>query len=446
MTDDIDRDRPQTEPSPPALNLAPAPHLTPVPDQATPPDQTVPGTVERPAGRAQLTLLVAGICMPVLGSALISPVLPQMQRHFHNTPGSDVLVPMVVALPGLFLALSAPLLGSVADRTNRKALLLIAVALYAVVGSAPLYLASLVAIAVSRVLLGACEGVILICCTSLIGDYWTGARRAKYLSVSTLATSLAATAFLAVGGVLGVSGWRTPFWMYVLPLLLLVPMARLLWQPPRTSTPGVGTRLEPLPRRQVLVPCLVTLFGGLYFFTLVVELPFILDGIGIHSTAAVGTISAVMALATAAGSALFPRLAARPARVLVPLEFAGVAVGLATVFATGALPVVVTGAIITGFSTGVMLPTLLVWAIHRLNYSQRGRGTGWWSGALNLGQFFCPLVVAGLSTASGGLQPALGVLALAAALLAATVLLGLRHQHDPLDPSPGEPVTAPAAP
>ncbi|MER7477487.1 MFS transporter [Streptomyces sp. NPDC126510] len=153
-----------------------------------------------------------------------------------------------------------------------------------------------------------------------------------------------------------------------------------------------------------------------------------------------------MALATAAGSALFPRLAGRPARVLVPLEFAGVAIGLATVFATGALPVVVAGAIITGFSTGVMLPTLLVWAIHRLSFTQRGRGTGWWSGALTLGQFFCPLVVAGLSAAAGGLQPALAVLAVAAALLAATVLLGLRRRNDPLTPSHGEPVTAPVGP
>ncbi|MFF9042057.1 MFS transporter [Streptomyces sp. NPDC014892] len=430
MTDAIDRDRPQTELSPTS------------PDQATAPDQAVHMPAGRSAGRAQLALLVTGICMPVLGSALIAPVLPQMQRHFHDTPGSDVMVPMVVALPGLFLALSAPLLGFVADRTNRKTLLLIAMALYAVVGSAPLLLDSLMAINISRVLLGACEGVILICCTSLIGDYWTGARRARYLSISTLATSLAATVFLAIGGLLGVSGWRTPFWMYVLPLLLLVPMARLLWQPPRTGAPGVKTRLEPLPRRLVLVPCLISLVGGVYFFVLVVELPFVLDGIGIRSSATVGTVSAVMALATAAGSALFPRLAGRPARVLVPLEFAGVAIGLATVFATGALPVVVAGAVITGFSTGVLLPTLLVWAVHRLSHSQRGRGTGWWSGALTLGQFFSPLVVAGLSAAAGGLRPALAVLAVLAALLAATVLLGLRRQNDPLAPSPGEPATA----
>ncbi|MDX3284035.1 MFS transporter [Streptomyces scabiei] len=88
--------------------------------------------------------------MPVLGTALIAPVLPQMQRHFADTPGSDVLVPMVLALPGLLLALSAPLAGFFADRTNRKMLLLIAMGLYAVVGSAPLYLGSLTAIAVSE--------------------------------------------------------------------------------------------------------------------------------------------------------------------------------------------------------------------------------------------------------------------------------------------------------
>ncbi|MFF9808412.1 MFS transporter [Streptomyces coeruleorubidus] len=434
MTDAIDRDRPQTKLSPTS------------PDQATAPDQAVHTPAGRPAGRAQLALLLTGICMPVLGTALIAPVLPQMQRHFAGTPGSDVLVPMMLALPGLLLALSAPLAGFFADRTNRKMLLLIAMALYAVAGSAPLYLGSLEAIAVSRVLLGACEGVIMTCCTTLIGDYWSGARRAKYLSLSTLVTALAATVFLAIGGLLGVSGWRTPFWMYVVPLLLLVPMARLLWQPPRTGAPGVRTRLEPLPRRQVLVSSLVTLFGGVFFFVLVVELPFILDGIGIHSTATVGIISAVMALATAAGAALFPRLSGQPARVLVPLEFVGVAIGLTTVFVTVALPVVVAGAMITGFSTGLLLPTLLVWAVHGLSYTQRGRGTGWWGGALTLGQFFTPLVVAGLSAAAGGLRPALAALAVVAALLASAVLLGLRRQHDPLTPSPSEPVPAPVAP
>ncbi|MFF4783427.1 MFS transporter [Streptomyces griseorubiginosus] len=417
MTDALDRDRARTVPPPVA------------------PEHAAGAPEGRRAGPAQLGLLLAGICLPVLGSTLIAPVLPQMQRHFAATPGNGVLVPMVLALPGLFLALTAPLAGFFADRTNRKLLLLTAMGLYCVVGSAPLYLGPLPAIAASRVLLGACEGVILTCCTTLIGDYWSGARRAKYLSLSTLASSLAATVFLALGGLLGVSGWRTPFWMYVLPLLLVVPMARLLWQPPRTTSPGGRAALDPLPRRLILVPCLVTLFGGLFFFLLVVELPFVLDGIGIESTATVGAVGAVMALATASGAALFPRLAGRPARVLVPFAFAGTAVGLVVVFATGAVPVVVVGAVITGFSTGLLLPTLLVWAVHRLGYTQRGRGTGWWSCALTFGQFLTPLVVAGLSAPAGGLRPALGVLALGAAALAGAVLLGQRSNDEPLTPA-----------
>ncbi|GAA2314174.1 MFS transporter [Streptomyces hawaiiensis] len=417
MTDALDRDRPRTMPPPVA------------------PDHAATAPEGRRAGPAQLGLLLAGICLPVLGSTLIAPVLPQMQRHFAATPGSDVLVPMVLALPGLFLALTAPLAGFFADRTNRKLLLLTAMGLYAAVGSAPLYLGPLPAIAASRVLLGACEGVILTCCTTLIGDYWSGARRAKYLSLSTLASSLAATVFLALGGLLGASGWRTPFWMYVLPLLLVVPMARLLWQPPRTTSPGGRAALDPLPRRLILVPCLVTLFGGLFFFLLVVELPFVLDGIGIKSTATVGAVGAVMALATASGAALFPRLAGSPARVLVPFAFAGTAVGLLVVFATGKVPVVVSGAVITGFSTGLLLPTLLVWAVHRLGYTQRGRGTGWWSCALTFGQFLTPLVVAGLSAAAGGLRPAIGVLAVGAAALSGAVLLGQRGNDEPLTPA-----------
>jgi MFS family permease len=68
------------------------------------------------AGFVQLVLLLAGVCMPALGATLIAPVLPQMGRHFSGTPGSDVLVPMVLALPALFLALTSPFAGLFADK------------------------------------------------------------------------------------------------------------------------------------------------------------------------------------------------------------------------------------------------------------------------------------------------------------------------------------------
>src|SRR6478609_1720194 len=193
----------------------------PAPTALTRPGSVSP-TADRRAGLAQLILLLAGSCMSVLGAVLIAPVLPQMAEAFAGTPGVDVLVPIVLTVPALLIGLTAPFAGVIVDRVDRKRLLLIAMVAYAIFGTAPLYLNSLGAIVGSRVLVGICEAAIMTCCTTLIGDYWSGPRRARYLGLQTLVAALSATVFLAVGGILGGEGWRTPFWLYTVALLLAV--------------------------------------------------------------------------------------------------------------------------------------------------------------------------------------------------------------------------------
>jgi MFS family permease len=387
---------------------------------------------ERAAGLPQLVLLLAASCLSVLGAVLIAPVLPQMAQDFAVTPGVGVLVPVVLTVPALVIGLTAPFAGFIADKIDRKRVLLIAMVAYSIVGTAPLYLDSLGSIVGSRVLLGICEAAIMTCCTTLIGDYWSGARRAKYLGLQTLVAALSATLFLAVGGVLGASGWRTPFWLYVVAVLLVIPMARLLWQPARPGA-ALHRHLEPVPWRMLLAPCLVTLFGGVVFYALIVQLPFVLSGVGVTSTATIGGISAVMSLATAAGAVVFARLSRFTPRVLLPIEFGLSAVGLVIVFATTAVPVIAIGAVLTGLGTGMLLPTLLTWAVNRLTFEQRGRGTGLWTGTLFVGQFLSPIILVAIGAGAGGLQPALGVLGVLAAVMAAVTLFAVRRNNEPLN-------------
>ena len=163
----------------------------------------VRSATERTAGLPQLVLLLAASCLSVLGAVLIAPVLPQIAQEFAGTAGVDVLVPIVLTAPSLVIGLTAPFAGFIADKIDRKRVLLIALVVYAVVGTAPLYLGSLQSIIISRVLLGVCEAAIMTCCTTLIGDYWSGPRRSKYLGLQTLVASISATVFLALGGALG---------------------------------------------------------------------------------------------------------------------------------------------------------------------------------------------------------------------------------------------------
>jgi MFS family permease len=393
--------------------------------------------LERIAGLPQLVLLLAASCLSVLGAVLIAPVLPQMAQDFAGMPGVDVLVPIVLTVPALVIGLTAPFAGFIADKIDRKRVLLIAMVAYSVVGTAPLYLDSLQAIIGSRVLLGICEAAIMTCCTTLIGDYWAGAQRARYLGLQTLVAAISATVFLAVGGVLGTSGWRTPFWLYVVAVLLVIPMARLLWQPARPGEAlgqsALRRNLEPLPWRQLLAPCLVSLFGGIVFYALIVQLSFVLTGVGVTSTAVIGGISAAMSLATAAGAVVFGRLSGHTPRALLPVEFGLSAVGLVVVFGSTAVPVIAIGAVLTGLGTGMLLPTLLTWAVNRLHFEQRGRGTGLWTGTLFVGQFLSPIILAAIGAGVGGLQPALGVLGVLAAVMAAVTLVAVRRNNEPLN-------------
>jgi MFS family permease len=393
-------------------------------------------TSDRAAGPAQLALLLAGSCLSVLGAVLIAPVLPQMTDHFAGVAGSEVLVPVVLTVPALLIGLAAPFAGFIVDALDRKRLLLVAMVLYSVFGTAPLYLQSLGAIIGSRVLVGLCEAAIMTCCTTLIADYWSGSRRSRYLGLQTVLASISAAVFLGVGGALGAAGWRTPFWLYTVAVLLAVPMARLLWQPARRpATPG--RKLPAVPWRDLLVPCAVTLFGGIVFYALIVQLSFVLDDAGVGSTATIGALSALMSVATAAGSLAFAKLSGQTPRRLLPIAFGLSATGLAIVAATGSVPVITAGAMLTGAGTGLLLPTLLTWAINRLTFDQRGRGTGLWTGALFIGEFFCPLLIAGIGAGAGGLRPALGVLAALAAVLAAVTLVIVPRTAEPLNVTHG---------
>lgn len=388
-----------------------------------------PVSSARTAGVPQLVLLLFGSCMPVLGAVLLSPVLPRMSAHFAATPGSEVLVPVVLTIPALFIALGAPFAGAVVDRFDRKRLLIAGMVAYSVFGTAPLYLESLQAILASRVLVGVCEAAIMTCCTTLIADYWSGRRRVRYLGLQAAVTTVSATVFFALGGLLGANDWRTPFWLYAAAALAALPMAFLLWQPAAADR---GER-QPWPLRALALPTVVSVVGGVVFYTLIVQLSYVLDGVGVTDPAAIGGITAVMSLATAIGAGLFARAASLGARTLLIAEFALSGVGLLLVFATASVPVIVAGAVVTGFATGVLLPTLLTWSVNRLPFPQRGRGTGMFTSALFLGEFLSPLLVSALIAATGSLAAALAVIGVASLGLAALVLTVLAVPAAPLN-------------
>ncbi|PRY48706.1 putative MFS family arabinose efflux permease [Geodermatophilus tzadiensis] len=378
----------------------------------------------RPAGRPQALVLLLSSCLAVLGAVLLAPVLPRIQDAFAGTPGVEALTPIVLTAPALVIGLTAMIAGRIVDRVGRKRLLVGSLVAYAFVGTAPLWLPSLELIVASRVLLGLTEAAIMTCCTTLLADYFHGSQRERYFGLQVVFTTVAATVFFGVGGALGAADWRTPFWLYAVSLPLALAAAKLVWQPaPQAQAAARAEKLPALPWRRLAAPIGVSLVGGLVFYVLIVQLSFKLDDIGVESTAVIGAASAIASVGTAVGGILFGRLAKRGPAVLVPLAFALSGVGIVGLGLSSAVPAVIAFAVVTGLGNGLILPSLLTWALGSLSFEQRGRGTGIWTSAFFIGQFVCPLVVLALTGALGGLGTALAVLGAVSLVAAAGVRL-----------------------
>ncbi|MEU6356751.1 MFS transporter [Streptomyces sp. NPDC047072] len=367
-----------------------------------------------PAHALRVTLLMAGSCLPILGAVLIAPVLPKMQDHFASVPGAKALVPLALTVPALALALLAPFAGVIVDRLGRKRLLVVATLLYAVFGTAPLWLSSLGAIIASRALVGVAEAAIMTCCTTLIGDYYSGQRRVKYLALQTMCASASATVFFAVGGAVGSAGWRVPFFVYAVSLVLAPLMATALPSPAARAATVRARR--PFPWRQLSGICALTSFGAMVFYTVPVEMAYLLDDLGVESSGVIGLATAVASAATVCGAVLFARLKRAPDPML-PGVLAVCAVGFGVMFLAGNAGVLVVGAVVNCVGTGVLLPALLTSAMSRLAFEDRGRGTGLWMAAFFGGEFVCPLVLLGGEAVVGSLAGAVGVLGVCSGLV-----------------------------
>ena len=395
-----------------------------VPPQPSPPTvdaaATPPVPVSGAAHRLRVTLLMAGSCLPILGAVLIAPVLPKMQDHFETVPGAKALVPLALTIPALALALLAPFAGVIVDRLGRTRLLVVATSLYAVFGTAPLWLDSLGGIIASRALVGVAEAAIMTCCTTLIGDYYTGGRRVKYLALQTICASASATVFFVLGGAAGSAGWRAPFWVYAVSLALAPLMATVLPDPATRPTPSPVDAQRPFPVRQMAGVCALTFFGAMVFYTVPVEMSYLLDDLGVENSGAIGLATAIAGAATVAGALTFARLKRSP-DPLLPAVLALCAVGFGAMFLAGNAPMLVAGAVINCVGTGMLLPALLTTAMSRLAYEDRGRGTGLWTAAFFGGEFLCPLVLLAAESAVGSLAAAVGLLGLTTALVATTL-------------------------
>jgi len=354
-----------------------------------------------PPEAARVLTLLSVIMLTMMTGTAVAPALPGIAEHFAGESSAGLLARLLLTVPSLAVAVAAPGVGWLLDRFGRKRILLVAIAVYTVTGTAGAWLYSLRAIIASRALLGLTVAATTTAAVTLIGDYYAGAARNRLLGLLGATGGLSGMLFLLVGGALAEYSWRAPFLLYASAIVIFVAVARVLEEPTAetrgASDPGQETGDRGARGRFVLLVVVLYVFAfavQIAFYSIPAHLPFYLVALGVTAPQLAGVALAVTTVFASAVALAFPRLRARLRRATVAaLQLLFLGAGLVMVARARSYTEVLVAMVVVGAPMGLNFPNLMEWLLGEAPPALRGRAIGGLNTAIFLGQFLSPVLL-----------------------------------------------------
>jgi len=370
---------------------------------------TDPGTAP-PYAVAKLAILAGGNIMMTLMISSVLPATGAIARHFSTIGNADLRAQFILLAPYIPFIFASPLSGVVIQKCGRRWPLLAVFALYAVAGSAELFIDNFWPLAIARIALGAAGGAITTIVMTLAGDYFTGAKRTWAVTIVGLSPALGAVAVIAVSGILvDRGGWHMAFAPYLVSIPILIAAFFVITEP--TSLAHSAAESAALPKTFPGL-CLVSMAVACLAVMAVVQLPFLLAAIGAHSATLASIIMLVSTIVAVGSAFMYPvfRRYLSVTNVLVFLLGCSTICFLLLCLAKSLL-VVTFALLIAGPPSGLMITHFSAVTIESVSPAARGRALGLINSSISLGQLLIPFVSEPLR-ARLGIQPMFGVLAI----------------------------------
>lgn len=343
----------------------------------------------------RLLILLAAGSLTTMAGAVVTPVLPEVIQQLNLDP---VLAGNLVSMHCLTIALFSPVLGIVADRYSRLAVLIPALVCYAIFGVAGALMQNFWPLLLTRALLGAATGGIAAASLGLLSNLYEEPQRTQAIGYATGALTVTGIIYPLLGGWLGSAGWQNAFYLYAIGIILAIFAKGIL---PETQHSGKTKTLDGQKLAQVLkhshtlwllltVSLMsATMYGFRIYLPLYLKANFqtgpVVNGIVLASTA-IG-VAAVSALGVS-------RLTRKwSLEQVIALGCGLMAAMMAGIPQLNHLNLIVPAAIVCGMGFGLILPSLYA-ALAQLSPAQmRSSVLAAGTGAGFLGQFLAPIII-----------------------------------------------------
>jgi ACDE family multidrug resistance protein len=334
----------------------------------------------------------------ILSNTLVGPAIPDILEAFDQPDARAGFFVAAGTLPGIVMA---PVIGVLADRFGRRAVLVPCLASFGIFGLLSALAPTFPALLALRLCQGIGSAGLINLAVVLIGDHWTGLERARLVGQNAAILTLSLAVFPPLGGALTeLGGWRLSFAPYALGLATAVLIYRRL--DANRPTHGVTVRAQLHGARSAVRQHDVIGSTTIGFVIFMLIFGLFLTAMPVHlesefglSAGQRGLVIAIPAITSTMAALRLGRLRARVGAVAllsgaaVLFTIAFVVIGLA-----GTLPVLFAAALLYGLGEGVFIPTLQDIVAGSSSPEQRGAVVAVWVGSARAGQTAGPLLAA----------------------------------------------------
>jgi predicted MFS family arabinose efflux permease len=372
---------------------------------------------------ASASLLLATV-LPVLAFVGLTPILPQIEAHFHAQAGASFIVRILVSVIGPTVIVGAPLAGLLATRFGERRVVIWATVSFGLAGSVAYVLDNLYAILASRIIVGLSIAATSTITTVILTKLYTGQARNRWLGYYGTTASLAVLPLIPLCGFLGAINWRLVFLTHVIAIPLVVLFIMGLPRDRSRIAPGQITKAASLVQTATIpwsipwaligigLACgIVASSGNLY-------LSFHIAQLGVTDSSRIGLVLLPAALTAALGAFAFGMVRSRAsASGAFALAFFLAATGYLIVALTTNLSLMIVAMAFAGFGIGMLAPNLFAVAAGMGTEADRSRLFGFTKGAFYGGPLLSQLVLEPVARCANA-AAAILVLGFFAALLA----------------------------
>ncbi len=248
-----------------------------------------------------------------MGVSSIAPAFPSIARSLDVSTNQIGLLITFFTLPGIIFT---PIFGILADRFNRKVILVPSLFLFGIAGTACALADSFQQLLLFRVFQGVGSAALGVLNLTLIGDLYFGNDRATVMGYNGSILSIGTALYPAIGGALAIIGWSYPFYLSLLALPVGLFALFFLKNEPRENGLEIKFYLKEI-KSALFSKTVLALFLCMFFTFIIIYGGYItyftilLDEKFAKSSFAIGAILSGSSLVTAITSAQLGKLTER---------------------------------------------------------------------------------------------------------------------------------------